>query len=787
MLQDSTSFLVPLVDPASWSFADTVLALVASVVTIGGAGVGTWTWWQRRRKQRLLEAAFGGELYTPEQIANSTRYYVVPDCASVDPTNEAEQRRVVTTRQHLFEVVDQLLASEGQRHLLVLADSGMGKTSFCLNYYARNRTRPRRKRRRIKLIPLGLPDVEARIAAIERKNETVLFLDAFDEDTKAQQDGHRARLATLMTACQEFQRVVITCRSQFFPSEEEVPKDVPGIVRIGAVGLGQRRTMEFWKSYLLPLRDQQIERFLKKRLRWYQWSQKQKTRALIKRIPDMSARPMVLAYLPDLIASEAAPKTIMEIYDRIVEAWLDREAPYVEPDALRNFSERFAVDLHLKREARGAERAHPHELAELRDTWNIPLENWQLTGRSLLNRDAQGRYKFAHRSFLEYFFVKQVLAGGVAIASVTLTDQMNRFLRAKLFPEITSSDARSTRPLTEDVLASAGITVDEARQDAATALGRLKQHMPLAVQDWFRTSVLVPAMRAGGKASERAALGNVLAVWGDPREPVLVPEATAFCYVAKGPFTMGSSEGEGHSDERPQHTVDMSYDYWISRFPVTVAQWQRFVEASGHQPGDADSLKGHANHPVVWVSWHEALAYAQWLTERLREGAAERLEHGVLIETERMRWEGLYDGSLVVTLQSEAEWEKAAGDTTRAYPWGPSADPNRANYKDTGWGTASAVGCFAQGQSPYGVEELSGNVWEWTRSVSAPYPYRAADGREVLSASGTRVLRGGAFNLFDYLVRVAFRLNLNPLDRFRYVGFRVVVLPSPLISEPSGL
>jgi formylglycine-generating enzyme required for sulfatase activity len=136
-------------------------------------------------------------------------------------------------------------------------------------------------------------------------------------------------------------------------------------------------------------------------------------------------------------------------------------------------------------------------------------------------------------------------------------------------------------------------------------------------------------------------------------------------------------------------------------------------------------------------------------------------------------------------LPSEAEWEKTArGTDGRVYPWGNEPGPNRANYGDTGIDSSSAVGCFPGGASPYGVEDLSGNVWEWTRSLSEGYPYpedqQERTRRENLQAYryAPRVLRGGTFYNHQRIVRCAFRNSNVPDVRNHSTGFRVVVRPA---------
>jgi len=193
------------------------------------------------------------------------------------------------------------------------------------------------------------------------------------------------------------------------------------------------------------------------------------------------------------------------------------------------------------------------------------------------------------------------------------------------------------------------------------------------------------------------------------------------------------------------------------------------------------------------------LACTRWLTEMGHE----------------KKWLG---ENMKIDLPSEAEWEKAArgGEEIfqppriisldkimtehytieprmknekpqRRYPWSDDADPNRANYAETKIGATNAVGCFPDGASPCGCEEMSGNVWEWTRSLwgkdyakpDFKYPYELKDDRENLEAPRDilRVIRGGSFGTNASSVRCAFRDWHRPNFRDRYYGFRLSARP----------
>ena len=310
-----------------------------------------------------------------------------------------------------------------------------------------------------------------------------------------------------------------------------------------------------------------------------------------------------------------------------------------------------------------------------------------------------------------------------------------------------------------------------------------------------------PSRSASGDVRARA--GKTLDALGDPRfgpERFYLPvrrwdpatrqwineDSWGFVGVPAGPFWMGSdpkTDAMTYRDEQPRHKMNLEYDYWIARYPVTVAQWRAFVEATGYGDFSPSALRDPDNHPVRWINWYDALAYARWLDQKLKEVSQRWLVVSATLE-ERQFWAAVASGRYQITLPSEAEWEKAArGVDGRIYPWGKSFDPERANTREAQVGDITAVGAFPKGASPYGLLDLSGNVWEWTRSLWGPYPYpqeaAARRAREDLSAPKDvpRVLRGGSFDSNHRNVRGAVRDHESPDSRLRSFGFRVALAP----------
>ncbi|MFI0606675.1 MAG: alpha/beta fold hydrolase [Anaerolineae bacterium] len=352
---------------------------------------------------------------------------------------------------------------------------------------------------------------------------------------------------------------------------------------------------------------------------------------------------------------------------------------------------------------------------------------------------------------------------------------------------------------------------------------------------------LVTALSGVLPALERAAAGRVLAALGDERDEVMTLEGMRFCGVPAGRFWMGAAlaDHDADGDEKPGGWYDVAYPYWIGFHPVSNAQFLAFATAGGYtdprwwpeakdaglwtaegfrvanEPGATVLTRpiemtagpfSLPNHPVMMVSWYEAVAYTRWLTELAQErgwlapGWSIRLPNEPEWEKAARGGESLPKQPRLTRLADLASCAQEGGSEVsanptaqRIYPWGDVLEGNFANYGGTAIGSTSALGCFPDGTSPYGAMDLCGNVWEWTRSLwgmtdfnlDFPYPYERGDGREDALApfGAARVVRGGSWFYVHLFARASSRLRYPPGNRLDDLGFRLVV-SSPISPVP---
>jgi formylglycine-generating enzyme len=313
------------------------------------------------------------------------------------------------------------------------------------------------------------------------------------------------------------------------------------------------------------------------------------------------------------------------------------------------------------------------------------------------------------------------LAGAVALAAApTLT---------AIAP--TSGEAGGTVTLTGEGLGKA----------AAVTFG--KTAAAFKVTDDKTISVTVPAGATSGTISVTTPEGTATSAATFCLSRKNAKDGAEMLYVPAGEFTMGAGKTE--------HKVTLD-GFWMYKTPVTVAQYKKFCADTGRKMPNEPQYKWRDTDPMTVVKWDDAAEYAKWAG---------------------------------VSLPTEAQWEKAArGTDGRRYPWGNTWDPskciNSAKIQQNG---PSPVGSCPGGESPYGLVDMVGNVWQWCADYYTATYFEAdkpAKNPTGPATGNNRVMRGGGwdFNSIGYF-ETTLRFDFTPNRAEKYTGFRCVAVPAP--------
>ncbi|MBM3320033.1 MAG: SUMF1/EgtB/PvdO family nonheme iron enzyme, partial [Candidatus Eisenbacteria bacterium] len=640
----------------------------------------------------------------------------------------------------------------------------------------------------------GFADAEGFLQRKLYEGRCLVLLDALDEVMEESAYDHVEKEISAFARRYEHVPVVVTCRSAGFRD----PRDsLPGFLRVEVQEFAEKEVERFIRSWFDEPSSAPADRVEGLR----------QSLGRNARMRQLATNPLLLSlmclnYELDL----RLPDRRVELYQRCAEELLGKLAREAEfpPREKRRALQAIARTFHAK-----GVRVFDEEplldvigqalkdLGRQDDCRNRFLQ--ELMARSgLIRRQSRSSYGLAHLTWQEFFTAEDyherrqtadlfahvgdpwwrevvLLAAGLqrdATEVVRRLLQHDLLLGAAALADVNDPGTPAFHALRDEILAGLKTLVEnesDRRQDAADAMAALgrwggTEYLVERAQTEGHPEASLAAVLALNQAGDRGALARLC----EPLGPVL-KLLTGFLgkvngsvdarilslldrlgfplvHVPKGEFEMGDDAGAG--DERPQHRLALEA-FWIGKYPVTQALYRRFREETGSPA--AGSLKtGRDDHPVVNVSWQDAVALCQWAG---------------------------------VQLPSEAEWEKAArGTDGRRYPWGNQWESGRCNVGTAG---TSPVGNYPGDKSPYGCFDMAGNVSEWTRSLYRSYPYVAADGRESVRETALRVVRGAAFNDYERLARCASRFRDNPVSRIDGFGFRVVVSPSS--SPNSGL
>jgi formylglycine-generating enzyme required for sulfatase activity len=461
---------------------------------------------------------------------------------------------------------------------------------------------------------------------------------------------------------------------------------------------------------------------------------------VIEKMGSLRCRPMLLAYIEDLMASPMLHHEDSEyrIYDALVQSWLNREqlkGKKISVSDLQDASIILATWLQIRKRRSISEP----ELDELisRIAKVKAIRHIEIKGRSLLNRNSEGNYRFSHSSVQEFLVAKLLLEKPVYKPKerIPMTDFIFRMIAAANKP-FHYSELIDCRGLNLSGLTFSCIDLSGADLSEADLSECVFESARFEGTDFSKASL-------NGVCFEAGSLSRANFRGADLTDSKIVKTdlGITFLYIPPGRFLMGDDH------DGPIHEVTLTTGFYMQTTPVTQGQWQAVM---GNNP--SHFKKCGPDCPVESVSWEDAQDFIQKLNE--------------------------VEGEEVYRLPTEAQWEYAcrAGTTSR-YFFGDDESQlaEYAWYKKNSGKTTHPVAKLKP--NDWGLYDMHGNVWEWCQDWYGDYPNQSVSDPTGPEKGANRVFRGGAWSYSAENCRTACRGNWPPGNRRRILGFRLVRLP----------
>lgn len=641
-----------------------------------------------------------------------TRFYVEPCLQAHRPLSG---RRVIFPDpcQPAFSLLNTFFVGgppaqrDGSHQLILLGEPGAGKSALLLMIRLMCLAGFWPGKYHCLLLKLDEQTLD-RIAAVDNKAKTVLFLDALNEDKQAR-PRPLERLLPLLRAGEPFYRVIISCRSHFFPA---ITPNSTGRLRIRALSGYNCPVL-----YLAPFAAHQVRRILHKRLarntenyigfrRFGVDRQRKKAAQLVSGLEELGRRPLILQHIAALLKIDGhRTRTAYTIYESLIQHWSERQAAALNGNGCRCPPKRFELFNGYVRLARRMEEQGTREIGE-KETQEIFCEKAEICpfahcspDPALLRLTSRHTYRFTHPTYREFLLAHALIYDSRPFpALLRATDQIVRFLDL-----------------------AHGIT------DYMNRLN-LAEFNPFRYVENYRT--MFSWQDRLGRLRNRVLKGP---------EMIMLPG---------GRFRMGDIQGGGPGDARPVHEAELD-NFALSRYPVTFEEYDLYCMATG-QRRPTDNGWGRGRRPVVDVSWQDANNYCDWLS--MVTGRPYRLpteaewEYGCRAGTETV----YFFGNDARSLHEYAWYADNAGNTT--HPVGQK--------KANAWGLYDLYG---------NVWEWCADSYK--KDYYTELPMNNPAGAEQGGVG--RVLRGGSWDSGEHFIRSCFRFRLSPGLRIIRVGFRV--------------
>ncbi|MBU1193402.1 MAG: hypothetical protein KKE62_03710 [Proteobacteria bacterium] len=367
-----------------------------------------------------LQYFIKNNIYDEPTVLRAAKFYVPLKCQNLSP----DKRTAV--KKDLTQTLLQFYHHKTQfRLVFILAEPGMGKTCFALNFHTLIQKLPSKKTHPLILIPLNSKNADQMIMAVPDKSNTTLFLDGLDEDTRAFLHPSE-RIIQLIETTKNFKKVIITGTVNFMP-DYKYRSIQKGYEIILNQQTGENSLYKFQILYIPQMTYSRAQKILNRMLPV--WKSNIKA-SILKYIYSNSdgVIPLTLGYLPDILPEQPTLLSKTYLFENIIKNWVHQQHLWPNKAELNCFLKKIAADMFLNRLIREEEIICADELKTRLDEWKISVYPFRETAFSLIYKCPQGSIRFTHRLFMEYLFIRQLLSADKHCYQIPLTEGMKDFL-----------------------------------------------------------------------------------------------------------------------------------------------------------------------------------------------------------------------------------------------------------------------------------------------------------------------------------------------------------------------
>ncbi len=415
----------------------------------------------KRSRVKALQHLIYDRIYTEDVIVSAADRFIPRKCQRISPYSSSFKKKSMN-KGELTQVLDRFIDQNVRcRYFLLLADSGMGKTTFLLNYYLYNNRRSKKKKQKIVLISLKIDDADQLIGSMPDQNNTILMLDGLDEDCRAFSNPHE-RVRQLIDLTRKYKRVVITSDLDFIPRLKHLPVKKEYEI-IQPKNVNDATLYRLKRFYMSPLAHGDVKKYLNMLFMFRKQGNKKKILNQVQNNPFLDKNLKLLTLISAVCSDPVRIISLNDGYQAVIKSLMSGMSD-LEKSGYNQILGNLAKDQYMNWLEQKNEAIDPEEITRQTQAMGIDSGQFKETIRLLISETGGRGFEFSHWSIMEHLFVQQLIRTDKSCYQVSLTNLMKRFLFEKIESGRKKSLTTEFKWLSAFELRARGLNVQKERQ-----------------------------------------------------------------------------------------------------------------------------------------------------------------------------------------------------------------------------------------------------------------------------------------------------------------------------------